>query len=219
MNNIVIYVIICILILNYISFPVSNPIKQKYKLPPSFNNPIDNILVEISNCVNPLLYTLRITPNTITIFSFLFVLLSMKYLYNDNYWMFCIFYILSYWFDCIDGNYARTYGLTSKLGDWLDHMTDIFGFLGILIIVVLKYSIPCVSMCIFFISLFLLIIFVGCQEKYSNFDHSDSLYFLQRMCPGDPGSKLKVLRFNGFATFQIITVILIYFLQKKSINK
>ena len=213
--NTVLIITLCIILVNYISFPIPKPIQSIDKLPFSLNNPIDTLLIQLSNCINPLLYALRITPNTITLFSFLFILLSMKYLYHDNYAMFCVFYALSYWFDCIDGNYARTYGLTSNIGDWLDHITDITGFIGVIVIVCIKYTIPISYIILFVVTFFLLLWFTGCQEKYSNFEHSDSLQGLQSLCTGDPRTTLPYLRWFGFATFNIIILIMIYCLHKK----
>lgn len=38
---------------------------------------------------------------------------------------FCGLYVLSYVFDCIDGQYARLYGMTTDFGDMYDHISDV----------------------------------------------------------------------------------------------
>ena len=42
---------------------------------------------------------------------------------------------MSYFFDCADGLYARTYNMTTQFGDIYDHSTDVIVFFGIAITV------------------------------------------------------------------------------------
>ena len=89
------------------------------------NNPIDTILYDIADLLSPFFKKLNFTPNMFTTFSFLTGLLSAYYYYLKKYNLTAIFYILSYWFDTIDGHFARKYNMQTRFGDYYDHVTDI----------------------------------------------------------------------------------------------
>ncbi len=65
----------------------------------------------------------NITPNQITVASFLFALISSYFFikggFNNFLWgaLFSTIYVV---FDCIDGDIARTKNIKTKLGKWLD---------------------------------------------------------------------------------------------------
>lgn len=44
------------------------------------------------------------------------------YIYVEKYKIGTILYYIGYFFDCMDGNYARTYKMTSDFGDKYDHI-------------------------------------------------------------------------------------------------
>ena len=44
---------------------------------------------------------------------------------NNNYILACIYYFISYFFDVLDGIYAREYNMVSEFGDYYDHIKDI----------------------------------------------------------------------------------------------
>ena len=109
-------------------------IKQEYE------NPIDNGFIFISETLNPLWKLLNFTPNTLTTLSLIFGLLAVYYLYKGHVWKFIIFYTISYHFDCNDGNYARTYKMTTKFGDLYDHYKDVSIFILLLGVIIYKHS-------------------------------------------------------------------------------
>ena len=82
--------------------------------------------------------------------------------------------MVGYYFDCADGNYARTYKMVSKFGDLYDHITD---FIKVAIFIVLLYTeyndkTRFINFIIVFIALsFLSFIHLGCQETIYNKKH------------------------------------------------
>ena len=74
----------------------------------------------------------RIRPNHITVFNWLFGGLALYYLYF-NHVGFLIVMIIHVLLDNLDGYYARSRGLQTKLGEGLDHLGDfIYGELFLL---------------------------------------------------------------------------------------
>ena len=71
------------------------------KIKKEFENPIDNIIIDMAEKITPFLYETGHTPNIITTYSLIFGLLSVYYLNKNNITMFILFYIISYFFDCI----------------------------------------------------------------------------------------------------------------------
>ncbi len=95
------------------------------KLSSKYENPIDNILLYITEKLNPVYKYLNFTPNTLTTFSLVFALGGL-YIYTKNYIILGpILYFIGYYFDCADGNYARKYNIQSKFGDYYDHIGDL----------------------------------------------------------------------------------------------
>lgn len=79
------------------------------------------------------------TPNQITIISFIFGLLS-AYSFLQGTWIYltigALLFEFSYILDCIDGRIARLKGLTSRIGGYLDVMTDIIKYSFIIVCLV-----------------------------------------------------------------------------------
>ena len=54
------------------------------KIPPEFENPIDNILISIAIQLNPVFHKLQLTPNHLTTISILFGIASAYHLCKKN---------------------------------------------------------------------------------------------------------------------------------------
>tara|TARA_Y100000389_G_C17454810_1_gene517367 strand:+ start:1495 stop:2085 length:591 start_codon:yes stop_codon:yes gene_type:complete len=134
----------------------------------NIENPIDNIFYELANYINPYLYKLNFTPNMITICGLFFGLISHYFLYNYNIIIAFIFIILSQFCDCIDGQYARKYNMTSKFGDILDHGTDIIKIIIFSIILYNKYNLTTLLIILFIILAIINLLFNVCLFKYEN---------------------------------------------------
>ena len=180
------------------------------KIDCSQENPIDIVLCKIANSIKSKFYSLHFTPNHITTLSLLSGLLSIYLLYKDKYILSIGFFILSYFFDVLDGIYARTYKMVTKFGDYYDHITDL--------LVIFLYVCMIIYKCknriklIFFILLILfsfigLCIHMGCQENIYNSSESNTLSLLKKLCKNNPEQKIKYTRFFGCGTFILLICI------------
>jgi len=182
-------------------------------------NPIDNILIYITEKLNPLYKLLHFTPNILTTFSLLFTLVGL-YIYTKNYIILGpILYFIGYYFDCADGNYARLYNMQTKFGDYYDHIADTFKIL-VLIYVLYISNININTKCFIFIILLLLLILseihLGCQEKiYDKSNESYTLSILKPMCYNE--DYITYSKYFGSGTLQLTIMFLLIFLKK--INK
>ena len=95
------------------------------KIKREFENPFDNILIDICELVSPFFHKLNFTPNGITTLSLITGLLSCYFLHKNSPYMSVSFLLLSYFFDCLDGFYARKYNMVTKFGDYYDHVKDL----------------------------------------------------------------------------------------------
>ena len=100
------------------------PITDGRKIPEEMECPVDNVNIKLCRSGFPLFRKFGFTPNTLTWLSFAFGLLAFYTLIQKQYALTGVFLYIGYIFDCCDGNYARTYGMTSAFGDALDHATD-----------------------------------------------------------------------------------------------
>ena len=102
------------------------------KIPSYLENPIDNLIHMGLHPTTTFLHDkFNMTPNGITTLSLIFGLLAVVCLILGKVWLMVIFYVMSYFFDCCDGFYARRYDMCSQGGDMYDHIKDVtvFGLL------------------------------------------------------------------------------------------
>ena len=196
------------------------------KIPTKLENPIDNILVMLADKSAPFFREMNWTPNMITSLCVLSLLIGVYLLIRGNIIGFSLFYLLSYWFDVLDGYYARIYFMETDFGDNYDHLTDILGFV-LLILVCLGLYRKYFTTCKFIITLTVLLLsFVqfGCQEKWSTYHTSSkSLSALKSICPVTGRGKLEkvmsVSRFFGsgsLVTYMIVLVCILHYESLKS---
>lgn len=182
------------------------------KLPPKYDDMIDNMIYRIVPFLSNLMGSF--TPNMITLLSFIFGLISVRSLYFNYFIKAMIFYSLSYIFDCIDGYHARRKNMTSKFGDYFDHISDIFVF--ILLFLVLYIKISKNSYCyhiivLTFINIILMSFHFTLQECYYGKDTSPFLNFFNLKIK-NPEKYLIITRYFGSGSFNLYIVGLIFFL-------
>ncbi len=175
------------------------------KIPDEYENFFDIIVIKISQFLNINLFRpLNFTPNMITTLSLVFGLLSAYFLYNRLYFISTGLFLISYLFDCCDGNYARMFNMTTKFGDLYDHITDFIKTGSISIIILLSTHIPWNIKIIYFtfgaILLLLTNIHLGCQEKLYNTDESPTLSIFKKLCIGDAIINIKFTKYFGVGT-------------------
>jgi phosphatidylglycerophosphate synthase len=172
-------------------------------------NPIDNVLIDLSDPLSNLLYKMNITPNMVTIFRLLFILYQTYNLYYNKISIntFILSYIFYYYLDCVDGYMARKYNLITKIGDILDHVTDISVVL--LVFYLFMYSkYDKFGIIITIITIITLLLHLGCQEQYNSKDEM-ILGKLKYICPSK--EYIQVTKYFGCATYNIVFLILLYY--------
>jgi phosphatidylglycerophosphate synthase len=190
------------------------------KIKYSQENPIDVFNIWLFDLMSPLFKRLKFNPNHITTLSLIFGVLAIYYLYHHNIGGFAITYYISYFFDCADGYYARKYGMVTKFGDYYDHAKDVAVFIGLIMVLVMKYRAPfkvwaiCIS--ILLVALCLTGVQFGCQEKIYDSEETPSLSFSKHLCIGDPEETIKYSKWFGVGMFIFIFIYCIFYL---SINE
>lgn len=196
------------------------------KIQKCHENPIDHILIKLSDFLCPTFRKLGFTPNKITTLSLFFGLLSIFCLYKGWIWWFAIFYFISYFFDNMDGHYARKYNMTSKFGDYYDHIKDIVVVIALIVVLILRNrcskKVWIIAGIVVGIAFILMTAQLGCQEKiYKNTkdinDESPSLSFTTAFCPFNPYEGCKYLRWFGCGTFVLILIGTIIYMEKTRI--
>ena len=124
--------------------------------------------------------------------------------------------------DILDGHYARKYNMVSKGGDIYDHVKDVVVVIGIFIILFIRYRVPTKLGIAFIITIsifsLLMLAQLGCQEKLYPKDDSASLNFSKRLCIGNPQTTIQYTRFFGCATWILVLIIWVFFLNKYRIK-
>lgn len=180
------------------------------KIIPELDNPIDAWLLAHTARVLPALRASGHTPNTITTYSFACGLLAVWFLRHDSVIGFAVFFAMAYIFDCLDGQYARRYGMTSHFGDIYDHVTDLIVYGLIAATVFLRFGKTIranpLLMLGFGVAALGLSVNIGCQQRLHNHEGRpwETLDAMQFLCPCH--SWVHWSRFTGYATFNILTV-------------
>ena len=189
------------------------------KISRELENPIDNILIDIAELLSPIAYFLRLTPNILTTISIFFTIICIYYLNIHNFHNASYMYMISYYFDCMDGFYARKYKMYSKFGDLYDHIADLFKFISILYTLC---KIDYIKFILYIPSLISLILFfnihLGYQELYYGKNESLFLSFSKKLCyiknindKEKLSNILKYTRWFGCGTFNLIFCLIIYY--------
>lgn len=82
--------------------------------------------------------TLGLVPNKITTISNIFGILSVIFLYKNNYIIFFICSLIRQILDALDGYVARKYNIFSKWGDIYDHVSDAIMYTLVILIFISK---------------------------------------------------------------------------------
>lgn len=182
------------------------------KIPPELENPIDNIFYDIADKTDTPYRKLNMTANHITTLSLIFGLLSAQQLYIGNNGLATLFFIIAFYYDCMDGNYARKYKMTSEFGELYDHISDLFKY-ALLFFIMYKLN-PKKALIIIPIILFfsvLMSVHLGCQEKIYDKDNNKDQHLLpvtQMLCPNP--KYIYITKYFGVGTVITITSLFIY---------
>ena len=186
------------------------------KVEPRYDNPIDNIIVDIGDTLMPYLKNSGHTPNMLTTYSFILGLASVYFLYKNDIFKFGVCFILAYVFDCWDGYMARKYNMTSEFGDLYDHISDVTVGLSLAYVAYTKYkhklTIPLVI--VIGVMTYLMQKHVGCYQKMyieTNKKEKETIDFIADLCPNQ--NDIKWTRFFGPGTYNTVFIVgLMYYL-------
>jgi phosphatidylglycerophosphate synthase len=187
------------------------------KIDESFENSLDNLIINLCEILNPVWKSPNFTPNILTTLSLIFGLASIVSLYKGNIMTMSILYLISYFFDCNDGSYARKYNMVTDFGDMYDHVKDVLVVLGLVSITIYrnynKHSkTKLISVLgVLIISIFLMLTHLGCQEKLHSSTELHVLGNLKNLCTNI--DHIKYTKYFGCGTFYITFMLLIIYLE------
>lgn len=176
------------------------------KIDRSMENPIDNILIDISYHVGQAIKHIPyMSPNVITSLSLIVSLYAVYKIFNGFYMIGGILFFFGYFLDCLDGNFARSNNMVTDFGDYYDHISDSVKIIALIaVILVLKIKVKTkalFSFCLIFLT-YLSFIQLDCQEKNSNTQKTDTLSVLHGLCPNK--KYINKSRYFGTGTFNLI---------------
>jgi phosphatidylglycerophosphate synthase len=182
------------------------------KIPPSMENPFDNIILFYVEKVNPYLRRLGVTPNMLTTCSLIFGILSPLLIYKGWFGIGAILFLIAYVFDCMDGNMARAFDMVTVFGDYYDHATDIIQIVLFVIAILMspmryehKVSMLVTATILFCASF----IHIGCQEKVYGYQ-VPCLQVWEKLCPNP--DIIYTTRYFGTGTMIMFVVIFLLIL-------
>jgi hypothetical protein len=188
------------------------------KIPTEYENPIDDVLINMCDNVAPAFHSHGFTPNMVTTLSNISAIIVIILLLEAKYIWAAIFVLIAYFFDCLDGHIARKYDQVTLFGDYYDHISDTTKILAILFTMYWVNSekfykiIP-----IIIVAAALSLVHMGCQEKYYDKLESDTLDFTKKLCPTKLDNKesieqtIKYTRYFGAGTFNMLLALSIVY--------
>lgn len=188
------------------------------KIPSEYENPFDDTLLNICEDVAPTFHSYGFTPNMITTLSNISAILVVILLLKANYIWASVLFIISYFFDCLDGHIARKYNQVSVFGDYYDHISDWIKLILILFTMYWINSEKFMEILPFIIiANILMCIHLGYQEKYHDKPDSYMLEQTKLFAPGDPNDKkmigriMEYTKYVGSGTFNLVIALSILY--------
>jgi len=191
------------------------------KIPKNLENPLDDILIDICGATSTFYKKSNFTPNGITTLSLIFGVFAILLLYKDYLLPSIVCYIISYFYDVLDGFYARKYDMCTKFGDVYEHIKDWTINITYIIVIYKKYKHTLSTLEIVLVSIyfsFLLsmqLIFFAAQERYyGKPEDIPSLGWLAKFIRTKEQAikTLKWVRYFGCASFILSICVLVLFL-------
>ena len=197
---------------------MNNKLKEGKKIPDSLENPIDVTIIYIGRKLFPFFRTLGLTANGLTTISLILGLGSCYSFHQKYYKCSALLYFVSYMFDVLDGNYARTYKIVSKFGDYYDHYKDLLVNTLLLGIFITYHTYSSRSLIIILgvtLILFMtLYVHLGCQEIYvaqkKKTQNSEYLAGITKFIPKSWVYYMTILKYGGCGTFAMWVSIVLW---------
>lgn len=181
------------------------------KLPEYYENPVDNIIYKFVPQQSQLLD--KFSPNFITSITVVLSSLGIYFFIKKQYELAAICYLLSYFYDCVDGYHARRKKMESKFGDYYDHITDLGFNFAFIYLIYQKYKENKnfkyfqIAFIVYFI---LMYSHLSLQEIYYGKDLSPFLNIFN-LKNKNLTCYLKYARYFGTGTYNLIFTLIIFF--------
>jgi hypothetical protein len=180
------------------------------KIHNDYENPIDKVFINICELLCPFLYRLNFTPNMITTVGLLFGMVCIYYFYMDNIRLAVLFLWISYFFDCLDGHYARKYEMETQFGDYYDHFRDLFVLISVIILILYKKDHKIFRGTLIVLFGFIMTIHLGCQEHHSEYkENNELLQQFMSLCSNP--EIIKNTKYFGCGSYMLLLTLLILF--------
>jgi hypothetical protein len=192
------------------------------KIHESLEDPISQTFYDISGHISPTLYSMGITPNIVTTTRLIMTIYGFVYLFANRYYRIsALFFVLSYFGDCLDGHMARKYNMDTEFGDYYDHFTDYLMLIISFYYISVKIdpSFDWLIIVIFILGV-LSLVQIGCEERYLKVmgigKDSTNLSCTTSLCPEsifDDDELEDILEFSrlwGFGGFALFITIIIW---------
>jgi phosphatidylglycerophosphate synthase len=175
------------------------------------SDPIDNIFYDISDKISEPLNNFGITPNMVTILSMITNKITFNLLENKQNKLGCAMILFTYFLDNLDGFLARKYNKYSKIGDYMDHGSDIIFGLSMLYQLYKQNTFDKfkIKLGIYLFFAFMMTVHLGCQEKITDNQNSPTLNYTKTLCKYN--SWINYTRYFGPGTTIIVLCLLFLF--------
>ena len=185
------------------------------KLPTSMENPLSNLFIHLADDISPVLRRTGHTPNLITLYSGSSAAAALLALHHGHVGLFAGLWMLHPFWDTVDGHYARKYGMTTKLGDMLDHTTDVAAFVGLCAVVWHRYDLrrtPLALKAALAATLLLFFVHLGCQQRHMGGGGGETLDALQPLCLDTAWTR--ITRWFGHGTWHVLVVLAVLYMER-----
>jgi len=184
--------------------------------------PLDLLLYKLINTQLPFLYMFGFTPNMITTLSIIFGLLSGYEIFQGNFFIAALLWLLAYYFDCIDGKLARQYNMITPFGDLYDHIGDMFKYFMVLYALFYSSKKKTTNKQWLYVAIILFLLLLsfchmGYQEKV--YDKKEESSYLN-MCSiftfwdNNPHKTIQYTKHFGCGTWNVCFALMIFFWRK-----
>jgi hypothetical protein len=186
------------------------------KIPSEYENFFDIILLKFIDTHLDKYYEFGLTPNIVTTFSLISGCLSAYLITKNKFTESGLLYLLSYYFDCVDGKLARKYNMVTIFGDYYDHFSDIIKVVLIVYALYKNDSIKMKKYILIIILLFILAMYqMGCQQTLYPEDTTESPTLdIFKSSVESCKKNIYNTKYFGSGTFVIVLILMIIFWKK-----
>lgn len=149
-----------------------------------YSDPVDIFFYYLSDKISEPINNLGITPNMVTLLSVFTNKISYDLLEKKQNKVACLMILFTYFLDNLDGFLARKYKKYSKIGDYMDHGSDIIFGLSMMYQLYKQNTFDKfkIKFGIYLFFAFMMTMHLGCQEKIKDNKNSPSLNWTKMLC-------------------------------------